>query len=132
MKKKQYVVGTGKNLFLEFILINKDRVIWNEVCQYQTLSQSFIRKFKDRVNWPAISANQKIDLSFVCEFKHRLDFKRVIRNRCITYDMIKKFMLYKKYRCSYQAEKAIKREHARIHIAKLINQDVASVVASFL
>ena len=49
-----------------------DRVRWEMVSHYQTLSEDFILDFADRVNWKEISYYQTLSEEFIREFADRV------------------------------------------------------------
>jgi hypothetical protein len=51
-----------------------DKVEWEAVSQYQTLSEEFIRQFKDKVDWKKISRQQNLSEKFLIEFKDKVDW----------------------------------------------------------
>jgi hypothetical protein len=51
-----------------------DRINWEAVSQYQTLSEEFIRDFQDKVDWKKNSLHQNLPESFLIEFKDKIDW----------------------------------------------------------
>ena len=51
----------------------KDKVNWNCISGYQTLSEPFIREFKDKVNWFYIFKYQTLSQPFIKEFKNEVN-----------------------------------------------------------
>ena len=45
---------------------------YDDISQYQTLSEDFIREFKDKVDWIKISEHKKISGSFIREFQNKV------------------------------------------------------------
>ena len=49
-----------------------NKINWEAVSQYQTLSEDFIRDFQDKVDWIKIFRYQHLSQSFLVEFQeHR-------------------------------------------------------------
>ena len=58
--------------FKRYTLFLNLRDNWNEISQYQSLSEDFIRDFKDRVHWGYILECQTLSEDFLEEFKAHL------------------------------------------------------------
>jgi len=63
---EEFKLVTNKIEYINSIT-DKDRVYWNWISMYQTLSESFIREFQDRVNWYCISQYQTLTEEFIFE-----------------------------------------------------------------
>src|SRR5574344_2680918 len=57
----------------QYIRDNKDKVDWNIISRYQSLSEDFIREFKDLVDWKCISRYQSLSEDFIREFKDKVN-----------------------------------------------------------
>ena len=57
-----------------FIREYQDKVDWYWISVSQKLSESFIREFQDKVNWSCISEYQKLSELFIREFQDKVDW----------------------------------------------------------
>lgn len=64
---------------------------WYCVSEYQTLSESFIRKYKDKVNWSAITRHQKMSTAFINEFKDKVDWNFISKQFNLSEAFIRRF-----------------------------------------
>jgi hypothetical protein len=57
---------------------------WDMISSYQTLSESFIRKFLYKLNFDRIVAEQKLSKEFIIEFSDKINWFFLQRNKNIS------------------------------------------------
>ena len=64
----------SESLMREF----SDKIDWEVVSHYRTLSEQLIRDFQDKVDWKKISRHQIISEQFIREFQEKVNWKKII------------------------------------------------------
>ena len=62
---------------------------WKVICEYQKLSENFMRDFEDQVNWYKISVYQKLSEEFMEEFKDNLGAFEIFVNQDISFEFLR-------------------------------------------
>ncbi len=75
----------GKNITIRN-LVNKLKAEtnWRHICEFQTLSEDFIKEFQAQVNWKNISEFQSLSGNFIIKFKDRLDLDLMLEHNRIS------------------------------------------------
>ncbi len=58
-----------------------DKINWEMLSGYQTLSEDFIREFEDKVDWFEISIHQKLSEDFIREFEDRVYWYYIFKHQ---------------------------------------------------
>jgi hypothetical protein len=84
-------ISAYQTLSEDFIREFKDKVYWYNISYYQKLSENFIREFQDKVDWENISKYQKLSEDFIIEFKNKVDWYSISYYQILSEDFIKEF-----------------------------------------
>ena len=71
--------------------INNFEVDWDDISEYQTLSEEFIEKYSDKVNWDDISEYQKLSEDFIEKHSDKVDWFCISRYQKLSEKFIKKY-----------------------------------------
>jgi hypothetical protein len=66
---------------IEYIRANPDKIDWNFISAYETLSEDFVREFAEYLDWKLVSGYQKLSHGFVQEMSDRIDFTCLKQNK---------------------------------------------------
>ena len=66
-----------KKLSKKMLDIFLHKFSWDDICKYQKLDESFIRKYQNEVNWNEVSKYTCLTTDFVLEFKDKLDWSKI-------------------------------------------------------
>lgn len=72
-----YTLITSRKLsedFIEKYIVTTDRH-WNEISQYQILSESFMDKYKDKLNWDSMIISQSMSEEFIISHIYYINWK---------------------------------------------------------
>jgi hypothetical protein len=72
-----------------FIREFRYQVDWRFISAFQTLSESFIREFQHQVDWHYVSICQTLSEGFICEFKDKVNWKNVQYEQQLSSDFLR-------------------------------------------
>ena len=70
--------------------INNFKFDWNNISEYQKLSEEFIDKYIDKVNWSYISGYQKLSEEFIDKYIDKVNWYFISRYQKLSEDFIEK------------------------------------------
>ena len=53
------------------------KIYWENICQFEVLSEDFVRELQDDINWHYVSIYQKLSESFIIEFKNKVNWNYI-------------------------------------------------------
>ena len=80
-----------------FIREHINDINWRFIIQYQILSEDFMREYKGKLDWDEISAWQRLSESFIWEFRDKLNLCNVLTRSKVSEEFIER--LVKEYEC---------------------------------
>ena len=84
-------ISQYQKLSEDFIREYQDKVDWDCISKYQKLSESFIREFQDKMNWTCISNHQKLSESFIREFQYKVIWVLISAKQKLSESFIREF-----------------------------------------
>ena len=84
-------ISQYQHLSESFIREFADKVNWYYISRYQKLSEDFIRDFSDKVYWSDISCYQKLSENFIREFSHKVYWPLISKHQKLSEDFIREF-----------------------------------------
>ena len=84
-----YLLENWENIDINDIELKN--INWNNISQYQTLSEEFIEKFQNKVDWYWISHYQILSEEFIEKFQDKVDWWNISYSQTLSEEFIEKF-----------------------------------------
>jgi hypothetical protein len=98
-------ISEYQKLSENFIREFKDIVDWEWISKYQNISEGFIREFIDKVNWGWISASQNLSEGFIREFKDKISWYYISKYQKLSEKFIREFIDKVSWKCISKYQK---------------------------
>jgi hypothetical protein len=102
--KIPFIIKAKANKLTDKDYKNTSQNNWNDISQFQKLSEEFMREYKDLINWYSISVYQNLSESFMREFKDLFNWYSISVYQKLSEDFMREFkdLVYWTYISKYQ------------------------------
>jgi hypothetical protein len=86
-----YYISKYQSLSESFIKKYSYKFLWGDISAYQILSEKFIEKYSDKVNWTYISRYQELSETFVEKYLDKVNWIHISYSQKLSEPFIKKY-----------------------------------------
>lgn len=99
-----------------------------QIATTQIMPENFIRDFQDKVDWNCVSVYQTLSNAFIYEFRDKVEWDQVWENQNVSYQMIQDF---KPKRPTKKIRHAIQQHHCFIAMKLILPLDIAALISEY-
>jgi hypothetical protein len=99
---------------MDFIIQHQDKVNWEYVSHFQTLTEAFIREFAHKVDWYWIAESQRLSEAFIYEFIYKFNLKHISWTQQLSEGFIRKHKTKSRLELHQPQATIIKEVHYRV------------------